>query len=276
MVGHDKGGQQDWCHDLRGQTQGPVCQRLPADPVDQQVVAAFFQALTPVALNRSEQALPQRRQPQADVDRAHQLPRQRPRYEAELARRPTARVAPANRLVADALAHRWEAAWQAWREAEDHGERRRQQPAKGVALVIPRARRRAVHPRGPSWPMVWPQDTRRRRPRKARWRGLLDTGVLHRLTPDTLPTRLVWRGGAGSELDVPSPVRALRDLSGVAELAAQILALEPQGQAAEAMAQLLTPHGGRSPQRRRVLPSTVHTLRLRHGRLPRYRGPRPR
>jgi hypothetical protein len=59
-------------------------------------------------------------------------------------------------------------------------------------------------------------------------------------------------------------------------MAAQSLALETQGTSDEEMAQLLTTPGVRSPQRPRVLPSTVKPIRLQHGRLHRYRGPRPR
>jgi len=46
-----KGGNQSLCHSLRSQAHAPVCQRLPADPVDQQVVAAFFDALAPAELD---------------------------------------------------------------------------------------------------------------------------------------------------------------------------------------------------------------------------------
>ncbi len=276
MVVQYKGGNQYLCNYLRGQTQAPVCQRLPADPVDRQVVAAFFQALAPVELDLYEQAMQQRRQQQAEVDRAYQLTRQRLRYEAELARRRYERVDPANRLVADELERRWEAALQALREAEDRYERRRQQQAKVVPLVIPQALRSAFHTLGTSLPTVWQQDTLSRTQRKALLRCLMDKVVLHRITPDTIRTRIVWRGGAVSELEVPSPVGALRDLSGFAEMEAQILALETQGKSDEEMARLLTTQGFRSPQRPRVLPSTVKTIRLQHGRLHRYQGPRPR
>jgi len=57
---------------------------------------------------------------------------------------------------------------------------------------------------------------------------------------------------------------------------AQVLRLEAQGHADEDIAQRLTSPGWRSPQRPRVLASTVRTIRLRHGRRHRYRGPRPR
>jgi hypothetical protein len=96
------------------------------------------------------------------------------------------------------------------------------------------------------------------------------------MTRDTIQTRMVWRGGAVGELEVPCTVGALHDLTGFAEMEAQILALETQGKSDAEIAQLLTTRGFRSPQRAQVLPSTVQTIRLRHGRLHRYRGPCPR
>jgi hypothetical protein len=112
--------------------------------------------------------------------------------------------------------------------------------------------------------------------RKALLRCLIDQVVLHRVTPDTITTRIVWRGGAVSELEVPCTVGTLRDVTGFAQMEAEVLRLETQGQSDEDIAQRLTAKGFRSPQRPRVLVSTVRTIRLRHGRLHRYRGPRPR
>jgi hypothetical protein len=275
MVVPYKGGNQYLCNYLRAQTQAPVCQRLPADPVDQHVVAAFFQALAPVELDLYEQAMQQRRQQQDTVNRAHQLTLQRLRYEADLARRRYERVDPENRLVADELERRWETALQALHEAEEHYHRL-QQATKVVPLSIPRTLRTAFTSLGTSLPTVWHQDTMSRAQRKALLRCLIDKVVLHRVTRDTIQTRIVWRGGAVSELEVPSTVGSLRALNGFAEMEAQILALEAQGKADEEIAQLLTTQGLRSPQRPRVLPSTVQTIRLQHGRLHRYRGPRPR
>jgi DNA invertase Pin-like site-specific DNA recombinase len=275
MVVQYKGGNQYLCNYLRAQTQAPVCQRLPADPVDQHVVAAFFQALAPVELDLYEQAMQQRRQQQDTVNRAHQLTLQRLRYEADLARRRYERVDPENRLVADELERRWETALQALHEAEEHYHRL-QQATKVVPLSIPRTLRTAFTSLGTSLPTVWHQDTMSRAQRKALLRCLIDKVVLHRVTRDTIQTRIVWRGGAVSELEVPSTVGSLRALNGFAEMEAQILALEAQGKADEEIAQLLTTQGLRSPQRPRVLPSTVQTIRLQHGRLHRYRGPRPR
>jgi hypothetical protein len=62
----------------------------------------------------------------------------------------------------------------------------------------------------------------------------------------------------------------------LAPMAAPVGRLEAQGHADAAMAQRLTAHGCRAPQRPRVRASTRRTMRLRHGRLQRSRGPRPR
>ena len=276
MMGQDKGGNEYLCNYVRGQTQAPVCQRLPADPVDQQVVTAFFDALAPAELDLYDQALAQRRQQQEEIDRAQHHALQRLAYEADRARYRYEQVDPAYRLVAAELAPRWEAALQALREAQEQYTRRRPGPEEEGALAIPLALREAFGTLGGSLPTLWRQDTLSRSQRKSLLRCLIDKVVLDRRTPDTLATRLVWRGGAVSELAVPCSVGALADLSGLAQMEAQILRLEAQGHADEAIAEQLTAPGLRSPQRPRVLASTVQTLRLRHGRLHRYRGPRPR
>jgi hypothetical protein len=276
LVVQYKGGNQDLCTYLRAQTQAPVCQRLPAAPLDQHAVTAFFQALAPVELDRYAPAMQQRRQQRDAVDRAHQLPLQRLRYEAELARRRYERVDPDNRLVADELERRWETALQAWQEAEAQVDRHPQWPDTSMPCAIPQTLRTAFTSLGEAWPPMWQQDTLSRAQRKARLRCLIDKVVLHRMTLDTIQTRMVWRGGAVSELAVPSSVGTLRDLRRFTELEAQLLTRETQGKSDEEMAQLRTAQGVRSPQRPRVLPSTVQTIRLQHGRLHRYRGPRPR
>src|SRR5262245_16630341 len=194
MVVQYQGGHQYLCTYLRGQTQAPGCQRLAADPVDQQVVAAFFQALALAELDLYEQAMQQRQQHQVEVDQAHQLNLQRLRYETELARRRYERVDPDNRLVADELERCWEAALPALHEAEAQYERRRQQCDMIVPLAIPRTLHAAFTSLGTALPAVWQQDTLSRAQRKALLRCLIDNVVLHRAMRDTIRTRIVWRG----------------------------------------------------------------------------------
>ena len=162
-----KGGNQYLCHYLRSQAHAPVCQRLPADPVDQQVVAAFFDALAPAELDLYAQALAQRRQQQAERDQAQRSSVQRLEYEADQARRRSEQVDPAYRLVAAELERRWEAALQALQEAQEHYARLRPVPEDAMAMTIPPALREAFSTLGHSLPTLWHQDTVSRAQRKA-------------------------------------------------------------------------------------------------------------
>ena len=276
MMVQYKGGNEYLCNYLRGQTQAPVCQRLPADPVDQQVVAAFFEALAPAELDLYDHALAQRRQQQQEVDRAQQYALQRLEYEADRARHRYEQVDPAYRLVAAELERRWEAALQALQEAQAQYTRARQAPEDDLSRALSPALRETFSTLGQALPTLWHQDTLSRAQRKALLRCLMEKVVLDRQVPDTIATRIVWRGGAISELAVPCTVGTLCDVTGFAQMEAQILRLEAQGHSDEAIAERMTSQGFRSPQRPRVLASTVQTIRLRHGRLHRYRGPRPR
>jgi DNA invertase Pin-like site-specific DNA recombinase len=110
MVVQYQGGNQSRCNALRWQAQDPVCQRLRADPVDPQVVSAFFAAVAPAARDLYAHARAQRRQQQAEVDRAQHDTLPRLEQAAEQARRRYEAVDPAYRLVAAELEQRWEAA----------------------------------------------------------------------------------------------------------------------------------------------------------------------
>src|SRR5207245_1258349 len=100
MVVQYKGGTRYICNYLRQQYRVPVCQYVPADPVDARVVAAFFEALSPVELDLYTQAMAAQCQQAARLEEAHQQQLERLRYEAALCERQFRRVDPDNRLVA--------------------------------------------------------------------------------------------------------------------------------------------------------------------------------
>ena len=90
--------------------------------------------------------------------------------------------------------------------------------------------------------------------------------MLDRAVPDTVQTRIVWRGGDTTKLDIPVPVGSFAALSTAAEMEAIILNLSQQGQTDEDIANHLTALGHRSPSRPdKVLPNTVKLVRLKHG-----------
>lgn len=78
--------------------------------------------------------------------------------------------------------------------------------------------------------------------------------------------RIVWRGGAVSEFTVTMPVNALSALSCYAAMEARVLALVGAGVDDGTIARTLTAEGHHSARDgTAVLPSTVRSIRLRHG-----------
>ena len=276
MVVEYKRGARYLCNFLRAQTQAPVCQYLPADPIDQYVIQSFFEALSPLEMDLYEQAVKAHHAQRQDDRKAQERELQRLRYEAQLARRQYDRVDPDNRLVASELERRWETALKALRDVEEKFERVREEHDKVVQLPLSRELREAFSSIGRTLPERWNQGPLDRSHRKALLRCLIDKVVLQRKEGGRVGTRIVWRGGAISEMDIVVPIKSVETLLGFTTMEAQILKLEAQGRFDEEIATLLTEQGFRSPMRTTLLPSTVKAIRLRHQRIHRFHRPRPR
>ena len=249
------------CNYLRQQYGVPVCQFIPAPAVDVQVVAAFFEALSPVELDAYHRAMTAQKETLGHIDIAHEHQLQRLRYEAQLAERQFRRVDPDNRLVASELERRWEEALRALKEAEETITQHQQQIEKPMELSD--ELKVAFSAIGEHLPKLWEQL--RREHQKALLRCLIDKVVVHRCKRDMLQLRIVWRGGETTSQKIPIPVGSFAELSGSKEMEQFIIDKSRQGQSDEEIAAHLTALGHRSPQRMKVLPSTVKTIRLRHG-----------
>jgi DNA invertase Pin-like site-specific DNA recombinase len=250
------------CNYHRRHYQEPVCQYLPAAPVDAWVVAAFLEALTPAACELDAHVLAQWQQDLAALQRAQQQHRERLEYQAQLAERQYRLVDPANRLVAAELEKRWEEALQALRDADAASQAATASPAlPGLSPEL----RAALAEVGTNLPEWWRQGRIAVRQQKALLRCLVDKVVLRRTAPDRVAVRLVWKGGATSETEVGVPVQAWARLSAGAFLEKEILKLAKAGWSDPAIAEQLTQAGHRSPRRSVFLPSTVLNVRLRHG-----------
>jgi DNA invertase Pin-like site-specific DNA recombinase len=249
------------CNYLRQQYRVPVCQFIPTPTVDAHVVAAFFEALSPVELDAYQHAMAAQQETLNRIDIAHEQQLQRLRYEAQLAERQFRRVDPDNRLVAAELERRWEEALRALKQAEDDTIHRRQQVEKPRQL--PDELKAAFTNIGEHLPQVWKQLSRQHQ--KSLLRCLIDKIVVHRCQRDTVQLRIVWRGGDTTSQKIPIPVKSFAELSGAQEMEQIIIDQSQKGQSDEAIAEHLTQLGYRSPQRLKVLPSTVQTIRLKHG-----------
>jgi DNA invertase Pin-like site-specific DNA recombinase len=255
-----KGGTRYLCNYLRQQYGVPVCQNLPADPIDHWVVAAFFEALAPIELDVYARAVTAEQAIAAQQAQARRQQLERLRYEVALAERQFRRVDPENRLVAAELERRWEAALRALQS----GEAESAWPAARALPAIPDDLRAAFTAIGQSLPRLWDQPLLSQPQKKALLRCLIDKVVLHRIARDRVQARIVWKGGATTTRDLPVSVGALADLRDAAQLEQHVLELCAAGWTDEAIARQLTHRGYRSPLRAVLLPSTVRTIRLRH------------
>ena len=264
MVVQYKGGTRYLCNYLRQQYRVPVCQYIPGDPIDARVVEAFFQALSPIELDAYERALAIQNETDERTELAHRQQLERLRYQAELAWRQFNRVDPDNRLVAAELEQRWEAALRALKQEQETETQR--QPTPKPLLSLPPEFQEAFVAVGQKLPQIWPQEILTRENKKALLRCLIDKVVIHRQVQDRVQTRIVWRGGDITTLEIPVPVGSFADLSTAAEMEKIILELSRKGKPDEEIAEHLTALGHRSPmQTDRVLPSTVQIIRLKHG-----------
>jgi hypothetical protein len=260
-----KGGSQYVCNHLRQQHGAPVCQCLRAAAIEARVAAAFLEAIAPAEIEAWSRARKAQHQADEAFRRAEAQQVERLRYQAALAERQFHRVDPDNRLVAAELERRWEAALVELRRAEAALAHRTAAASAEPDTIDPRLHAKVVS-LGQRLPGLWADPGVSRAHKKALLRCLIDKVVLRRSARDRAAVRLVWRGGAVSELEVTMPVNALAALPRHAEMVARVLALARVGVGDVAIARTLTAEGHHSARHSTaVLPSTVRGIRLRHG-----------
>lgn len=259
-----KGGTQYLCNHLRQQHGEPVCQRLPATPIDEQAVQWFMEALVPAAIDLSAQTLAEADTRRLTVFAARRQQLQRLRYTANRAERQYQQVDPENRLIAAELERRWETALRELREAETQ---LAQDEQHAPVWTIPADLLETLHDIGPRLPELWEQGLFSSAQKKALLRSLIDKVVVQRLggrRGDRIQIRVVWRGGTTTAMALPVSVGRFADRTGAAEMEAMILRLAREGRSDTEIATTLTSQGQRSARGAIVLPSTVKTIGLRH------------
>jgi len=260
-----KGGGEYVCNHLRTHSGLPTCQHIRAARVDAAVADAFLTALAPAELD----ALSRARRAQSQVDSALRANAEREvertRYAAALAQRQFNRVDPDNRLVTAELERRWECALMDVRAAEaalaEHSAPRPTSPN-----TFDKALESKVVALAGRLPKIWVDPATTDAHRKALLRCLIEKVILDRRTRDTALARIVWRGGAVTDLEVKMRVNSLANLTRGDELRGRILELAQDGMPDDEIANALTSEGHRSPNcADSVLPVTVQRIRLAAG-----------
>lgn len=256
-----KGGNRYLCNHLRAQYRVPVCQFIPADPVDEFVIKAFFEALSPIELNAYEGSLKAQDAEKEALCKAQMQKLERLRYQAQFAEAQFNQVDPTNRLVAAELEKRWENALRDLRAAEKIID---QKSKEKYSLDISDDIKFAFRNIGKQLPTIWDKPEISRKQRKEFLRCLIDKVVVHRKERDTLSVRIVWRGNDTTTTQININVGSFKEMSLAKEMEEKIISLSLQGESDKLIAQQLTVEGYHSPMKPVVLPSTVQAVRLKH------------
>ena len=237
------------------------------------MVEAFFAAVTPAELEAWMRARDARHQADEALDRAEVQQIERLRYQALLAERQFNKVDPDNRNVAGELEHRWELALRDLRQAEDALARHRAE--RSAPETLSDGDRERFLTLGPQLPALWEEPGMTRERRKALLRKSDDKVVLRRAATDRISVRIVWRGGAVSDLEVAVAVYTHRVLPRGAEMEARLLDLARQGFYDATIAAQLTTEGQRSARCGHVPVDTVRHIREFHRVLRDWRRTHP-
>jgi len=247
---------------------GVYCLNVGGIQIDQAVVDAFLQAITPAAVDATELAL---QQLEADQDAAlsqWRLAVERARYEAQRAERQYQAIEPENRLVARTLENEWEQRLRDLAAAEAEL-RQREQEHPRVLSPEEKGRLRAL---GSDLQKVWTAPTTTDRDRKELLRALLEEVMV---TVDRPQHRahltLRWRGGALTELDLCLPrsqPRGIRTDEDTLSLLHRLAALYPD----DVIAGILNRQGRKSATGERFTANQVGGLR-RYRQIPRFQPP---
>ena len=250
------------------QGRGVYCLNVGGIQIDQAVTDAFLKALTPAAVEATEQAM---RQLEADHDaalRQWRLAVERAHYEAERAERQYRAVEPENRLVARWLESVWEKCPRDLAAANAELRRREQQRPRTLS---PEEKNR-IRSLGSDLRKVWTASTTTDRDRKELLRTLLEEVIV---AVDRAEYRahltLRWRGGALTELDLSLPrsqPRGPRTGEDIISLLPRLAAHYPD----DVIAGILNRQGHKTATGERFTANQVGSLR-RYRNIPRFLAP---
>ena len=181
---------------------GVYCLNVGGMVIEQAVVRAFLEAITPAAIEAVRLSVEQLESNHDAALSQWRLEVERARYEAERAERRYRSVEPENRLVARGLETEWEKRLRDLTAAEMELRRREQQRPNSLG---PEQLQR-IQMLGSDIGQVWSAVSTTDRDRKELLRTLLEEVVMNlKRAEGHAHLTLRWRGGAITALDVPVP-----------------------------------------------------------------------
>jgi DNA invertase Pin-like site-specific DNA recombinase len=181
---------------------GVYCLNVGGMVIEQAVVRAFLEAITPAAIEAVRLSVEQLESNHDAALSQWRLEVERARYEAEQAERRYRSVEPENRLVARGLEAEWEKRLRDLTAAQMELRRREQQRPNSLGSE----QLKRIQMLGSDIGQVWTATSTTDRDRKELLRTLLEEVILNlKRAEGHAHLTLRWRGGAITVLDVPVP-----------------------------------------------------------------------
>lgn len=251
------------CNALSEAYRQPMCLSLPGRVVDDAVIEAFFEAISPAELDLLEEVLTERKRDRGRLEQQHADRLKRSEYEARLAEKRYRSVDPENRLVAAELEKGWETALRALAEAREATERFERTPQ---AEELEPGLKTQLEDLGRRLPELWESGRLVPSQKKELLRSLVRRVVLTRPEQDVVEAKVVWVSGAYSVVRVNPPVlHRTTQLGNYEELVGRILKLASEGQQDTEIARRLTKEGFRSARLPYVTRPLVEKIRAKQG-----------
>jgi len=176
-----------------------LCQSMTSKPVDDCVIALFFEALAPAQLDIALKAVEQLEQERQALQQQWERQLEQARYEAQLAQRQYDVVDPAYRLVAAELERRWNDKLDALQKLEEaYGEAQRQ-----ARFSVSRDEQRAIKHLAQDLPALWqaPSTTDRERKQLLRY-AIAEVQLDGVTTPGKIAIQITWWSGAVTQQQI--------------------------------------------------------------------------
>jgi len=252
------------CTALAASYGAATCLHIDGASLEQTVVAAFFAALAPAALDLLDDVLAAQRADHGRIAQQHTEQVTRAEYAAQLAQRQYYAVDPDNRLVAAELERRWEAALRAVTEAREAAEQYARHPPPPS---LPPAMAAQLQDVGRTLPALWAQGQFTPAQQKELLRSLIHQVMITRPVPDTVEAKVVWMSGAVTPLQVHPPVLRQSDVHDYAQFVERVLTLGDAGYQDREIAQRLTAEGFRGARSPRISRALVGEVRRARGQI---------
>ena len=240
---------------------GDPCQSFGSALIDQQISELLLSALSPAALEISVQAVTEVEADRARQHRQWQNRRLRAEQDAQHARRQYECVDPANRLVAQNLEDRWEAAL----AAQSRLEYEYQMFCERLPAALTAAEQAQLQAAGAGIGRLW-REGFLTNSEKAEIARLMMTEVRVTVIDNSERVRIAiqWQGGHQTQTEVRRPVGRYQQLSYYDALLARVIELKKQGMKLADIAETLNQEGWRPARKDQFTRQAVQILLRRH------------